>query len=341
MSRVIDLFAGIGGMRIAAENTGFSTVFSSEIDPITSNIYELNFAERPVGDITLISTESIPDHDLLMAGFPCQPFSSSGSRLGFEDTRGTLFFEIARILRAKSPEALLLENVKGLLTHDYGRTLRTVLQTLAELGYSTSHAVLNAKDFGLPQNRERTIIVGLKGRGREIDLIPPLPMFRPKLADFLDSVDSSAYIDPAEYTLLPDAMRTSQQSGLLFVGYMNKPIRKNGARPNTEHLSRVHRQHNRIYSASGVSPTLSSQESSGRNYVFDGIGVRRLTTAESFRIMGFPDGFKRVGSQTALRKAIGNSVPIPMIEFVVQRISDAQSHYLPTEFPSAKEVRKW
>lgn len=321
--QAIDLFSGIGGLRIAAEREGYEIVFSSEIDPGARELYLNNFGDLPSGDITKIDANDIPDHNLLLAGFPCQPFSNSGRRLGFEDTRGTLFFDIARILEAKNPEYVVLENVKGLIGHNKGQTFRRILSVLYDLDYATTSAVLNAKDFGLPQNRERTIIVASKNETRDgfVDLTPPLPKYRPRLQDFLDSAEPESYLASDKYTLLPKSQQVEQPSGLVFAGYINKPQRKNGARPDTEHLSRVHRQHNRIYATSGVSPTLSSGESSGRDYVFDGIGVRKLTVEEAFRIMGFPSSFKRDASKTILRRTIGNSVAIPMMQEVIRRAS--------------------
>ncbi len=165
--KYIDLFCGIGGFRVATENICKEKeiepvcVFSSDIDPDCQVTYEANFGARPVGDICQVDASAIPNHDLLFAGFPCQPFSIIGSRLGFEDTRGTLFFEIARILKEKRPKAFVLENVKQLVGHDEGRTLKRILETLHELGYTNSHfKVLNALDFGVPQKRERVFIVG-------------------------------------------------------------------------------------------------------------------------------------------------------------------------------------
>ncbi len=323
--RAIDLFAGIGGMRLASAQSNFETVFASEIKPSAIEIYQKNFGHTPVGDITAVPETDVPDHDLLMAGFPCQPFSNSGTRRGFLDTRGTLFFDIARIISAKRPEAVLLENVKGLIHHDEGRTLRVILETLNNLGYSTSHAVLNARDFGLPQNRERIIIVALQGESRFIDLTPPLLTFRPRLRDMLDTAEADAYLDPSEYTLIPESQRIEQRSGLIFVGYRNKNLRKKGARPNTEHLSRVHKQPNRIYSIEGVAPTISASESSGRYFILDDRGVRKLSSRELFRIMGFPEKYQFCGTESSIRSAIGNSVPVPLIAEVVNRISQAIS----------------
>ena len=151
----IDLFAGIGGIRIPYEKLGGTCVFSSEWDKHAQQTYAYNFGEIPAGDITKIDATEIPDHDILLAGFPCQPFSIIGDKQGFEDTRGTLFFDIARILKQKQPSAFLLENVKQLLTHDKGQTFAVIQAQLSRLGYTTYHKVLNALDFGLPQKRER------------------------------------------------------------------------------------------------------------------------------------------------------------------------------------------
>ncbi|MXV77721.1 DNA (cytosine-5-)-methyltransferase, partial [Candidatus Poribacteria bacterium] len=158
----IDLFAGIGGMRIPFERLGGTCVFSSEWDKHAQKTYAHNFGETPAGDITKIHEANIPNHDLLLAGFPCQPFSIIGDKLGFEDTRGTLFFDIVRILKKKQPSAFLLENVKQLFTHNKGRTFSIMQEQLYRLGYTTYHKVLNALDFGLPQKRERIFIVGFQ-----------------------------------------------------------------------------------------------------------------------------------------------------------------------------------
>lgn len=321
--RSIDLFAGIGGMRLAAEEIGLQNVFSSEISKSAINIYRDNFSESPSGDIREIDAKTIPDHDVLMAGFPCQPFSSSGGRKGFLDTRGTLFFEICRVVDEKKPKAILLENVKGLLHNDQGRTFRVILDSLENLGYSISYGILNARDFGLPQNRERVFIVGLRGDKNYIDLTAPIPNFYPRLRDFVDSGHNEPYLDESEYTLIPTSRRIEQPSGLIFAGYRNKSLRKKGALPNSEHLSRVHRQPNRIYSVDGVSPTLASQESNGRYFILDQTGVRKLSTRELYRIMGFPQDFKLNETDSALRVAIGNSVAVPVVKEVLSRIQFA------------------
>lgn len=158
--KFIELFAGIGGFRLGLEALGHECVFASEIDKYAQQTYEANFGEKPHGDITQISADDIPDHDILTAGFPCQAFSVAGHRKGFEDTRGTLFFEIARILKAKKPQWFILENVKGLLSHNAGETFKVIIQTLEQLGYALDWRVLNSKDYGVPQNRERIFIIG-------------------------------------------------------------------------------------------------------------------------------------------------------------------------------------
>lgn len=314
--RFIDLFAGIGGFRIASQRAGGVCVFSSEFNPHAQAVYEKNYGDYPFGDIKNISASDIPEHDLLTAGFPCQPFSISGKMKGFEDTRGTLIYEVFRIAEEKKPKAILLENVKQLVYHDGGNTLATILRGLENLGYKPSWKVLNASDFGVPQNRERIIIVAAKDKVFDFSLISTLP--RKTIRDIADS-DSSKfeYLDEP-YTLLKDVR--PQSSGLLFVGYRNKNIRKNGIRPGTEHLSRVHKQPNRIYSIDGVHPALPSQETSGRFWVLDGGKVRKLTIDECYRLMGFPDNFIKDSSLGDEYKQCGNSVCVPMIEAIVKQI---------------------
>ncbi len=166
--KYIDLFCGIGGFRVAAgqaaDERGMASecVFSSEIDPDARRAYEANFGETPTGDIGEVLAEDVPDHNLLFAGFPCQSFSIIGDRRGFDDVRGTLFFDIARILKEKRPRAFVLENVKQLRSHDGRRTISTIMRTLAELGYHAEYRILNARDFGVPQKRERVFIVGFR-----------------------------------------------------------------------------------------------------------------------------------------------------------------------------------
>lgn len=314
----IDLFAGIGGFRKAFENAGFKCVFSSEIDINCQRVYFDNFGEIPQGDISKIPLESIPNFDILLAGFPCQPFSISGKKQGFNDTRGTLFFEICKIIEKKQPRTIILENVKHLIHHDCGRTLKVVLRSLSDLGYRANYAVLNAKDFGVPQHRERIFIIGSKKGYFNFQNLRKKPT--PKLKHFIDKNENFEILKKREYTLIRKPR--IQESGLIFVGYRNKNTWKVGVRPNTKHLSRVHRQPNRIYSIEGVHPTLPSQETSGRFFIYDDKKdyVRKLTINECYRIMGFPSNFIKHASLGEAYKQIGNSVCVPLCEEIANTI---------------------
>lgn len=318
--KFIDLFAGVGGFRIALQNIGGKCVFSSEWDTQAQKTYFANYGEVPFGDITQRSTKDyIPDNfDVLCAGFPCQPFSISGKQKGFEDTRGTLFFDICEIINEKKPKVVFLENVKHLVHHDGGNTLKTIISKLEDLGYRVSWKVLNGADYGVPQNRERIIIIGSKDKLFDFSQLPKYP--KRKLSDFLDREGDFEYLEPSEYTLIENP-KTQTESGLIFVGYRNKSIRKAGVRPGTEHLSRVHKQPNRIYSINGVHPTLPSQESSGRFFILlDDNRVRKLTINECWRIMGFPDNFIRISALGQQYRQLGNSVCVKMIEEIAKQI---------------------
>ena len=318
--RFIDLFAGIGGFRLGFNQAGYQCVYSCEIDISCQEVYKNNFNESPFSDITEINIESIPDFEVLTAGFPCQPFSICGKRKGFEDTRGTLFFHICRILAAKQPHFAVLENVKYLIYHDGGKTLQIILESLEDLGYYVNYALLNSKDFGVPQNRERLVIIASKKRlfdFKKLSFVRPIP----KLKDFLSEDENFDYLSPEEYTLIDNPKY--QQSGLIFVGYRtNKTIWKKGVRPNTEHLSRVHHQPNLIYSVAGIHPTIPSQETSGRFFIYipSENKVRKLTITECYKIMGFPENFKSCNVVGNSYKQIGNSVCVPMIYQIAQEI---------------------
>lgn len=313
----IDLFAGIGGFRQGFEIQGCKCVFSSEMDAHAKEMYFENFGELPFGDITQIDEMQVPNHDILLAGFPCQPFSIAGEKKGFEDTRGTLFFDIARIIEAKKPKVVVLENVKHFKNHDGGRTIRVVLETLNKLGYTTNWEVLNAKDFGVPQNRERTIIVGSKD-GIQFNFKKLQRVKQVSIKDILEKDGEFEYLDESEYTLIDNPKK--QPSGLIFCGYRNKNIRINGTKENTKHLSRVHKQPNRIYDANGTHPTIASQESAGRYFIYQNGKVRKLTLKECFRLMGFADDFKLIGSKANLYNRIGNSIVVPMIEAIAKEV---------------------
>lgn len=305
----IDLFAGIGGIRLGLEAAGMRCVFSSEKDAAAAATYRANFGDAPDGDITKVAAADVPDHDLLAAGFPCQSFSICGLGLGFKDSRGTLFREILRLAKAKGTPALLLENVRNLEHHDGGDTLRTILRELAGCGYTVSWRVLNARDFGVPQNRERIILVADRA-GREFDFSALRTGRASTMRAVLQSRGDFEWLDPSEYTLIEQT--GPSLAGLVFAGHRNKAIRKAGVRPGTEHLSRVHKQPNRIYDSSGVHPTLAAGESSGRYFILHNNRVRRLTIKECYALMGFPGAFRRVGPPTAQYRQIGNSVCVPM-----------------------------
>jgi DNA (cytosine-5)-methyltransferase 1 len=313
----IDLFAGIGGFRIPLQELGGKCVFSSEFNFNAKKSYELNFGEIPFGDITKMDLDIVPKHDVLCAGFPCQPFSISGKMKGFEDTRGTLIYNVLRIIEKKNPSVVFLENVKHLVYHDKRRTLATIVKHLEELGYVVSKEVLNASDFGIPQNRERIIIIGHKLRKFDFNRIQKKE--KTVLKNFLDSKKEFEYLEEP-YTLLKDQKK--QKSGLIFAGYLNKAIRKAGVRPGTEHLSRVHKQPNRIYSTEGIHPALPSQESSGRFWILHENKVRKLTIQECYRIMGFPKNFKLIHNKGELYRQVGNSVAIPMIKAIAEQIKE-------------------
>lgn len=302
--RFIDLFCGIGGFRLAFEQVcreqGLiaEAVFSSDIDPDAQATYAANFGERPAGDITQISAEAIPDHDLLFAGFPCQPFSIMGDLKGFEDARGTLFFEIARILETKRPRAFVLENVKQLRGHDGGRTLTRIMETLRALGYQAEYKVLNALNFGLPQKRERVIIVGFREPTQFLWSFPTVSMT--PLAEILET-----NVDPFYYA--SDEIRQSR-------------ITKREGKARFEEATIWHENKGGNVSAYPYSCALRAGAS--YNYLLVN-GERRLTEREQLRLQGFPDGFEIVGNYTTARKLTGNAVPVPMIAAVLRLVIEA------------------
>lgn len=314
--KFIDLFAGIGGFHIALTNLGAKCVFACDIDEECRKTYKANFGIEPKGDITKLEISSIPNHDILCAGFPCQPFSVSGRQEGFNDTRGTLIFSILDIVKNKNPKVILLENVKQLKYHDGGKTLSIIISEFEKLGFKISWKILNAKDFGTAQNRERIILVANKNKEFSFESLKMKPTL--KLKDILDEKGEFEYLNNEDYTIINNPKK--QSSGLIFVGYRNKDIRKKGVRLGTEHLSRVHKQPNRIYSSSGTHPTIPSQETSGRFFIYHEDKVRKLTINECFKLMGFPNKYKKISSNGKLYNQIGNSVSIPMIEAVFSEI---------------------
>lgn len=307
--KFIDLFSGIGGFRIALTKYGGNCVFSSDNDVHANKTYLLNFHETPAGDITKIKAEDIPDHDILTAGFPCQAFSVAGRRLGFQDTRGTLFFDVVRILKAKQPKSFILENVAGLVSHDQGNTLAIIEMTLRELGYVFCWSLLNARDYGVPQNRNRWYCVGLrKDVAKSLNLnedslkkaiMPEKEKLRTHLEDLLEE-------EPGEDNQISDIAIKNIKKNLSSYKSLNKDhvLIANHIRP-----SKV------SFSSSGVSPCLTAKMGTGGNNVPVIVRQnRRLTIRECLRIMGFPDDYQMTGSSSQSYKQIGNSVVVPVLE---------------------------
>jgi len=294
----IDLFAGIGGIRIPFDEQGGRCVFSSEWDNFAQDMYEANFGERPHGDICNISTDQIPHHDILLAGFPCQPFSIMGSKLGFADTRGTMFFEIERILAAKQPKAILLENVKQLESHDGGRTIAVILDRLRSLGYKTQTKILNALSFGVPQKRERIIIVGFLDHTVKFDI----PEFSHDYRITLDDI------------LQPDTEVDSKYfaSDEIVRSRIEKIRNKVCPEPSVWHQNKSGNIGIHQYSC-------ALRAGASYNYLLVN-GIRRFTPRELLRLQGFPEDFKIVVSDQQIRKQTGNSVAVPMIRAVAREL---------------------
>jgi DNA (cytosine-5)-methyltransferase 1 len=306
----IDLFAGIGGFHQASDALGGKCVFASEIDPEAQRAYAENYRMVPHGNITQIDASEIPDHDVLLAGFPCQPFSIIGKKLGFDDIRGTLFFDIARILKEKKSKIFVLENVKQLQTHNRGNTLRTIVETLEDLGYKVYKDILNALNFGLPQKRERIILVGfLNG---SVDFSFPNPELPGKLEDILDDDDT---ID-AKY-------------------FASEAIVK---KRKAKHTSEFHPgiwHENKGGNIASYPYSCALRAGASYNYLLVN-GVRRLTPREMLRLQGFPDTFKIVCSDSQTRKQAGNAVPVTMIQAVLKAALDAER----CATPAAKQEPK-
>ncbi len=295
----IDLFAGIGGIRRPYQKLGGTCVFSSEIDKFAIQTYEANWGETPSGDITKIEAKDIPKFDILLAGFPCQSFSIAGKRKGFDDTRGTMFFEVERILEYHKPKCFMLENVKGLLNHNKGNTFDTMKDILEnKLKYKVYVTVLNAKDFGVPQNRARVIIVGFKNHNIKFEFPKPTGI-ETRVGDILEK-----NVDP-KYTI----------SDKLWASHQRRK-EENKAKGNGFGYGLFHKN-------SKYTNTISAR------YYKDGSEIlieqkdknpRKLTPREAARLQGFPDDFKLVVSDLQCYKQFGNSVPTKMIEAVANNI---------------------
>lgn len=313
--KFIDLFAGIGGFHQALSAFGSKCVFASEWDKFAAATYEENYGLKPHGDITKIDETSIPSHDILCAGFPCQAFSVSGKQKGFEDARGTLFFDIARIVKYHQPKFLFLENVKNFEKHDDGNTIKVVLKTLDELGYNVKYKVLNASDFGLPQNRKRIYFVCLR-KDLSIDefQFPSPQKSKVTLKDFLE--------------VKPNAKIITRTDIDFYKNYKPKEDKKgNPILPNRSiQIGRVNKggQGERIYDIRGHAITLSAYgggvgDKTGLYKV--GNIVRKLSPRECARIQGFDDNFKIISARNQAYKQFGNSVAINVLKAVLGRIN--------------------
>ena len=323
----IDLFAGIGGMRIAFDRAGGHCVYSNEWNKYSQQTYFANFGELPDGDITQVNEKDIPNHDILVAGFPCQPFSiagvskknSMGRETGFADkTQGTLFFDVCRILKEKRPKAFMLENVKNLCSHDKGRTFQVIKESLDELNYEVFHAVLDGQNY-VPQHRERIIIVGFDREryGKDIDfefkLTPKNP--KPAMQDILDKdVEAKYTLSDKLWIYLQNYAAKHKAAGNGF-GYGIAPL-------------------------DGVSRTISARYYKDGSEILiaqEGKNPRRLTPRECARLQGFPDSFKIPVSDTQAYKQFGNSVVVPLMENVAKLIV-AQLEYM--DAITADKMRK-
>ncbi len=311
----IDLFAGVGGFHYALKAFGGKCVFASEIDKHASNVYEQNHKLKPEGDITKIDAKDIPPHDILCGGFPCQAFSISGKRLGFEDTRGTLFFDIARIVKYHQPKILFLENVKNLIKHNKGETLDTIIQTLERLNYSVFYEVLNTSNFGLPQNRERVYFVCFHKDfiANPIFSFPNIEV-KSKLSHILEEEPRDAKVIQRDDILLNDTKQ--KQNSLFDEEFMpNKPIQ----------IGKVNKggQGERIYDIEGHAITLSAHGGGiGAKTGLYKVGdvIRKLSPRECARLQGFPEDFILDKSISQALKQMGNSVSINVLRYILQAI---------------------
>ena len=303
---LIDLFAGIGGIRLPFQELGYKCVFSSEWDKHAQQTYLANFGEMPFGDISLESTKShIPKtFDLLLAGFPCQAFSIMGKMKGFADTRGTMFFEVATVLDRHKPQAILLENVKQLTSHDGGKTFATILDALKQLGYHVKWKVLNALDFGVPQKRERVIIVGFRDKAK------------------YDAFDFD--FEKKAYNLENILERDEDVEPSLFASEVI--LQKRLARTKDKHVFYPSVWHeNKAGNISILDYACALRTGASYNYLLIN-GKRRPSSRELLRFQGFPDSYRITVPHSEIRRQTGNSVAVPMIREIAKKIDFVLSH---------------
>lgn len=300
LSTFVDLFCGIGGFHYAAAALGLNCVFASEIDQPAASQYEQNFGIRPAGDITAIRCEDIPAHDMLFGGFPCQPFSIIGSRRGFADQRGTLIYEIIRVLTHWQPRAFILENVRQFSTINGGQTLQAVLSALRDSGYWCDWKILNALNFGLPQKRERTIMVGIRTDiVHDFEWPQPQKEYRP-LTQILER-------SPAKRYFVSDRIRRSRH-----------------AKHESEHRPAIWHE-NKAGNVNSHPFSCALRAGASHNYLLVD-GERRLTPREMLRLQGFPDSFVVMGNDSQIRKQAGNAVPVPLVQAVIEQVLHAVDH---------------
>lgn len=313
--KMVDLFAGIGGFHYAFSSFGAKCIFASEWDVHASKTYFKNFNLLPSGDITKIDEKEIPDHDILCAGFPCQAFSISGKGRGFEDTRGTLFFEVARIINHKKPKVIFLENVKNLARHDGGNTLSVIINTLTELGYEVFTQIVNTSHFGLPQNRERIYIVAFRNDLNSSNFVFPTPENKQVcLLDIIENEPKDAKVI-IRNDIEMNKKYASSRSLINEISLLNKPIQ----------IGKVNKggQGERIYHPLGHAITLSAYGGGvGAKtglYLIDDC-IRKLSPRECARVQGFPDDFIIDDVVTQAYKQFGNSVSIEVLQYIIIEI---------------------
>jgi len=312
--KFIDLFCGLGGFRIAFENIGCECVFSSDIDKHVREVYKLNFGELPHGDITKIDEKDIPTHDILCAGFPCQPFSIGGKRLGFEDTRGTLFFDVLRITKEKQPKVVFLENVAGLSNHDKGKTMETIISCLKEIDYIPFFKIINAKDVGYPQNRSRWYCVAFNKKiFSNIDENYKFPFPQKKNLKYkIESLfETNVNI---KYTITEICKFNIQQ-------HVNEFIKSSRFNNENVLIANEVRKSRCGFRCDGISPCLTAKMGTGGNNIPVIVTEnRKFTERECLRIMGYPDTYKIQSNYHQSYKQIGNSVVVPIIEDIAKEI---------------------
>ena len=297
--RFADMFCGIGGFHAAADAIGgFECVFACDIDEDCRKAYEANYGIRPESDIARVDPKSVPDHDILFAGFPCQPFSIIGSMEGFADARGTLFFELAKIIEAKQPTAFVLENVRQLVSHNNGKTLERILQILDGLGYRVEKKVLNALNFGLPQKRERVLIVGFKTDELASFHFPDKKVPMRPLSEILEKkVDERHFV--------------------------SERIKRARTERHTSKIKPAIWHENKAGNISSHPFSCALRAGASYNYLLVD-GERRLTSREMLRLQGFPESFKVVVTEGQMRKQAGNAVPVPMVQAVIEQVLHAR-----------------